>query len=76
MAKDQPRDPVSERRRRRAIFLAELAEARALRSRVAPRRARNARLREAIRMSTFRQGLVAYAPTTSTLTHALPPEAH
>jgi hypothetical protein len=44
----------AERRRRRARFLAELAEARQLRARVAPRRTRNARLREALRMQTFR----------------------
>lgn len=43
-----------ERRRRRALFLSELAEARALRDRVQPRRARAARLRRALRMRTFR----------------------
>jgi hypothetical protein len=47
-------DRGAERRRRRARFLAELAEARQLRARVAPRRTRNARLREALRMQTFR----------------------
>ncbi|GGS88675.1 hypothetical protein [Streptomyces chromofuscus] len=44
----------SERRRRRAQFLRELAEARALRDRVQPRRAKAARLRHAMRMRTFR----------------------
>jgi hypothetical protein len=44
----------SERRRRRARFLRELAEARALRDRVQPRRAKTARLRRALRMRTFR----------------------
>jgi hypothetical protein len=48
-----PENPA-DRRRRRAVFLAELAEARRLRARVAPRRARTARLREAMRMNTFR----------------------
>jgi hypothetical protein len=47
-------ESAAERRRRRAAFLAELAEARALRERVAPRRARTARLRAALRMRTFR----------------------
>ncbi|MFF7857964.1 hypothetical protein [Streptomyces sp. NPDC007904] len=44
----------AERRRRRARFLRELAEARALRDRVQPRRAKVARLRHAMRMRTFR----------------------
>ncbi|MEU6775267.1 hypothetical protein [Streptomyces sp. NPDC046759] len=44
----------AERRRRRARFLRELAEARALRARVQPRRAKAARLRHAMRMRTFR----------------------
>ncbi|MEV7387556.1 MULTISPECIES: hypothetical protein [unclassified Streptomyces] len=44
----------TERRRRRARFLRELAEARALRDRVQPRRAKVARLRHAMRMRTFR----------------------
>ncbi|MFF1274918.1 hypothetical protein ACFVZC_16090 [Streptomyces marokkonensis] len=44
----------AERRRRRARFLRELAEARALRERVQPRRAKAARLRHAMRMRTFR----------------------
>jgi hypothetical protein len=41
------------RRRRRARFLAELAEARELRNRVAPRRARVARMRAELRRRTF-----------------------
>jgi hypothetical protein len=45
---------ATERRQRRARFLADLAEARQLRARVTPRRTRNARLREALRMRTFR----------------------
>lgn len=44
----------AERRRRRALFLRELAEARELRDRVQPRRAKAARLRHALRMRTFR----------------------
>ncbi|MFE5034748.1 hypothetical protein [Streptomyces sp. NPDC056683] len=44
----------AERRRRRARFLRDLAEARALRDRVQPRRAKVARLRQAMRMRTFR----------------------
>ncbi|WP_373305103.1 hypothetical protein [Streptomyces lucensis] len=44
----------AERRRRRAQFLRDLAEARALRARVQPRRAKVARLRHAMRMRTFR----------------------
>ena len=49
-------DPAtdSERRRRRAQFLRELTEARELRDRVQPRRAKTARLRRAMRMRTFR----------------------
>ncbi|MFF3396776.1 hypothetical protein ACFYW1_38415 [Streptomyces sp. NPDC002669] len=42
------------RRRRRAQFLRELHEAKALRDRVQPRRARAARMRQAMRMRTFR----------------------
>ncbi|MFF7281806.1 hypothetical protein [Streptomyces griseorubiginosus] len=58
-----PRDPSgprdsgetdAERRRRRAQFLRDLAEARELRDRVQPRRAKVARLRHAMRMRTFR----------------------
>jgi hypothetical protein len=44
----------AERRRRRAVFLRELAEARALRERVQPRRTKAMRLRQAARMRTFR----------------------
>ncbi len=44
----------AQRRRRRAQFLRELAEARELRDRVQPRRAKTARLRHAMRMRTFR----------------------
>ncbi|MYS20157.1 hypothetical protein GA0115240_117020 [Streptomyces sp. DvalAA-14] len=43
-----------ERRRRRALFLRELNEAKALRERVQPRRARAARMRQQMRMRTFR----------------------
>nr|WP_189862917.1 hypothetical protein [Streptomyces poonensis] len=51
-----PEEPETEaeRRRRRAQFLRELAEARELRARVQPRRAKTARLRRAMRMRTFR----------------------
>ena len=44
----------TERRRRRAHFLRELNEAKALRDRVQPRRARTARMRQQMRMRTFR----------------------
>jgi len=44
----------AERRRRRARFLRDLAEARELRARVQPRRAKAALLRHALRMRTFR----------------------
>ena len=47
-------DAEAERRRRRAKFLKELAEARELRQRVQPRRARAARMRQVMRMRTFR----------------------
>ncbi|MET8771215.1 hypothetical protein [Streptomyces sp. NPDC004658] len=50
---DKP-ESETERRRRRAQFLRDLAEARALRARVQPRRAKAARLRHAMRMRTFR----------------------
>lgn len=50
----EARKSDAERRRRRAQFLHELAEARELRARVTPRRARAARLRQAMRMRTFR----------------------
>lgn len=49
-----PPETDAERRRRRARFLRELAEARELRDRVQPRRAKVARLRHAMRMRTFR----------------------
>ncbi|MFJ7421923.1 hypothetical protein ACIQXD_25455 [Streptomyces uncialis] len=44
----------AERRRRRAQFLRELTEARELRRRVQPRRARAQRMRQAMRNRTFR----------------------
>ncbi|MER5377798.1 MULTISPECIES: hypothetical protein [unclassified Streptomyces] len=55
-AREADAAPLTEaqRRRRRAQFLRELAEARALRDRVQPRRAKVARLRHAMRMRTFR----------------------
>ena len=43
-----------ERLRQRAVFLRELAEARALLARAAPRRTRTAQLRARLRQSTFR----------------------
>ncbi|BAU84782.1 hypothetical protein SLA_3881 [Streptomyces laurentii] len=51
---DPEADPESERRRRRAQFLRDLHEAKALRERVQPRRARAARMRQAMRMRSFR----------------------
>ncbi|MFB7860948.1 hypothetical protein [Streptomyces sp. NPDC056069] len=54
-APEEPRQETdAERRRRRAQFLRELNEAKALRDRVQPRRARAARMRQAMRMRTFR----------------------
>ncbi|GAB1336528.1 hypothetical protein ACE1SV_31180 [Streptomyces sp. E-15] len=50
---DKPESEAA-RRRRRAQFLRDLAEARELRARVQPRRAKAARLRHAMRMRTFR----------------------
>jgi len=60
----EPRDTTGEvadaqesdaaRRRRRAQFLRELHEAKQLRDRVQPRRARAARMRQQMRMRTFR----------------------
>ncbi|MFE9453070.1 hypothetical protein [Streptomyces sp. NPDC006739] len=50
----RPAETDAERRRRRAQFLRDLAEARELRDRVQPRRAKAARLRHAMRMRTFR----------------------
>jgi len=52
--KDGADECDAERRRRRARFLRDLAEARELRDRVQPRRAKTARLRHAMRMRTFR----------------------
>ncbi|MEU8520352.1 hypothetical protein [Streptomyces sp. NBC_01216] len=51
---DERPETDAERRRRRAQFLRELHEAKALRDRVQPRRARAARMRQAMRMRTFR----------------------
>ncbi|MGW7002281.1 hypothetical protein ACWGCW_05480 [Streptomyces sp. NPDC054933] len=53
-APDTADDHDAERRRRRALFLRELHEAKELRARVQPRRARAARAREQMRMRTFR----------------------
>jgi hypothetical protein len=47
-------DRELERRHKRAAFLRELDEAKELRERVQPRRARAARMRQQIRMRTFR----------------------
>ncbi|MFD3521689.1 hypothetical protein [Streptomyces sp. NPDC058653] len=47
-------DGAAARRRRRAQFLRELNEAKALRERVKPRQARAARMRQQMRMRTFR----------------------
>ncbi|GAB3969369.1 hypothetical protein [Streptomyces sparsus] len=44
----------ADRLRKRALFLRELSEAKALRERVQPRRARAARMRQQMRMRTFR----------------------
>ncbi|WP_420311214.1 hypothetical protein ACOB87_21225 [Streptomyces sp. YS-B37] len=52
--REASRETEAERRRRRAQFLRELTEARELRDRVQPRRAKTARLRHAMRMRTFR----------------------
>ncbi|OON79296.1 hypothetical protein [Streptomyces tsukubensis] len=49
-----PSESDTERRRRRAQFLRELNEAKELRARVHPRRARAARMRQQMRMRTFR----------------------
>ncbi|AUG78361.1 hypothetical protein CFP65_3571 [Kitasatospora sp. MMS16-BH015] len=51
---ERPPESEAERRRRRAVFLRELAEARELRARVQPRRTKERRMREALRMRTFR----------------------
>jgi hypothetical protein len=49
----RPETPA-ERRRRRAAFLRELDEAKELQARVHPRRTKNERMRQALRMRTFR----------------------
>lgn len=55
-AQDAPdaQETDAQRRRRRAQFLRELHEAKALRDRVQPRRVKAARMRQAMRMRTFR----------------------
>ncbi|MER5885946.1 hypothetical protein ABT160_19115 [Streptomyces sp. NPDC001941] len=53
-APDRGQESDAERRKRRAQFLRELNEAKALRDRVQPRRARAARMRQQMRMRTFR----------------------
>lgn len=50
----QDAEAEAARRRRRAQFLRELNEAKALRERVKPRQARAARMRQQMRMRTFR----------------------
>ncbi|MFD7439764.1 hypothetical protein [Streptomyces sp. NPDC059909] len=52
--REREQETDADRRRRRAQFLRELNEAKALRERVQPRRARAARMRQAMRMRTFR----------------------
>jgi hypothetical protein len=47
-------DAARDRLRRRAAFLTDLAEAKALRERVAPRRSRRARANQLHRMLTYR----------------------
>ncbi|MFH8679299.1 hypothetical protein [Streptomyces lydicus] len=51
---DPGEESEAARRRRRAQFLRELHEAKELRNRVQPRRARAERMRQALRMRTFR----------------------
>ncbi|MFE5808261.1 hypothetical protein [Streptomyces sp. NPDC056491] len=51
---DDAPETVAQRRARRAQFLRDLMEARELRDRVQPRRARAARMRQQMRMRTFR----------------------
>lgn len=53
-AEDLTPEDVRDRLRRRATFLRELAEARELQQRVAPRRSRRARIHAMLRMRTFR----------------------
>ncbi|WP_330331596.1 hypothetical protein OHS33_18870 [Streptomyces sp. NBC_00536] len=50
----EPQESAAQRRARRAQFLRDLNEARELRDRVQPRRARAARMRQQMRMRTFR----------------------
>ncbi|MCX4714603.1 hypothetical protein ACFY7Y_30015 [Streptomyces virginiae] len=52
--KDDAPETAAQRRARRAQFLRDLMEARELRDRVQPRRARAARMRQQMRMRTFR----------------------
>lgn len=47
-------EEIRDRLRRRAAFLRELADARELRRRVAPRRSRQAEIRVQLRMRTYR----------------------
>ena len=47
-------DAARERLRRRSAFLSEMAEAKALRERVTPRRARRAKANQLHRMLTYR----------------------
>ncbi|MEV7727234.1 hypothetical protein ACIRP0_29935 [Streptomyces sp. NPDC101733] len=51
---DDASETTAQRRARRAQFLRDLSEARELRDRVQPRRARAARMRQQMRMRTFR----------------------
>jgi hypothetical protein len=51
---DARREAPAERRRRRAAFLRELDEAKELQARVHPRRTKNERMRQVLRMRTFR----------------------
>ncbi|MEU8891188.1 hypothetical protein [Streptomyces sp. NPDC048442] len=53
-AEQRAQESDAARRRRRAQFLRELNEAKELRDRVQPRRARAARMRQQMRMRTFR----------------------
>ncbi|GAA2361638.1 hypothetical protein [Streptomyces cuspidosporus] len=53
-AEETVEDIDRDRRRRRAQFLRDLTEARELRDRVRPRAARAARMRQVLRMRTFR----------------------
>jgi hypothetical protein len=53
-ASQGPSERDRDRRSKRAAFLRELDEARELRERVRPRRAKAARMRQQMRMRTFR----------------------